>query len=267
MKDLNGLDDLANVKSTPYNVSLVVSAKDAGTTEDILGEINVTVTDIDSVVTLKFVNEVDKVIDDYTTTIKAKVGDTIDLTKHKTLVDQIAVLNKDGYLIDQDNRPDKETSFPVTDTDVLVTYKIYGTLQFHSVPTELDFGKVTYLARPNRVEKPTYDKNLVVRDTRSGNADGFRVTASVTTPLQTKDGKKLQDVLRYVMSGKETILSEAEEPIYQVDKGKSGLHDISQNWDDKQNSDGIKLQLGSSGDIFTGQYTGEITWKIMEGQP
>lgn len=267
VKDLNGLDDLANVKSTPYNVSLVVSAKDAGTTEDILGEINVTVTDIDSVVTLKFVNEVDKVIDDYTTTIKAKVGDTIDLTQHKTLIEQIAVLNKDGYLIDQDNRPDKETSFPVTDTDVVVTYKIYGTLQFHSVPTELDFGKVTYLARPNRVEKPTYDKNLVVRDTRSGNADGFRVTASVTTPLQTKDGKKLQDVLRYVMSGKETILSEAEEPIYQVDKGKSGLHDISQNWDDKQKSDGIKLQLGSSGDIFTGQYTGEITWKIMEGQP
>lgn len=267
VKDLNGLTDLANIKSTPYNVSLVVPAKDAGTTEDILGEINVTVTDIDSVVTLKFVNEVDKVMDDYTTTIKAKVGDVIDLTKNETLIKQIAQLNKDGYLIDQDKRPEKESSFSVTDTEVVVTYKVYGTIQFQSVPTELDFGSVKYIARPNRVEKPTYDNNLVVRDTRSGQATGFRVTASITTPLQTKDGKQLQDVLRYVLSGKETILSEAEEPIYQIDTGKKGLHDISKNWSDKKESDGIKLQLGSSGDIHTGQYTGEITWKIMEGQP
>ena len=267
VKDLNGLADLANIKPTPYKVSLVVPAKDAGRETDILGDINVTVTDIDSVVTLKFVNEVDKVMDDYTTTIKAQVGDVIDLTKNETLAKQIAQLSQDGYLINQSKRPENEASFNVTDTEMTVTYTVLGTVQFKSVPTALDFGTVKYIAMPNRVEKPTYDKELVVRDTRSGQADGFRVTAAVTTPLQTKDGKKLQNVLRYVLSGEEVILSDAAQPIYHVDTGKNGLHDISKDWSDKKESDGIKLQLGSSGDIHTGQYTGEITWKIMEGQP
>ncbi|UUV99462.1 pectate lyase-like adhesive domain-containing protein [Vagococcus luciliae] len=265
VSDLGGLLDLSTIKTTPYTVNLKVSAQDAGMSSDITASIEVSITEIDSVLTIHFVNEANKVLDTYTTTINAKVGDTVDLTKDSGVVKQIDTLESDGYFLV--SRPDKESNFNVTDTAMTINYGVKGTVGFESVPTELDFGTVKYTALINRVEKPEYDKNLVVRDTRADAKNGWSISAAVTTPLQTTDGKQLTDVLRYVSNGKELVLSDASQLIYSDTSGKAGSFDISNSWGDTKQSDGIKLQLSDSGDIYTGSYIGEITWKIMEGQP
>ena len=146
-------------------------------------------------------------------------------------------------------------------------YHVKGTVMIKSVPTVLDFGKLTYTASPNRVEKPMYDKPLVVSDTRADTTNGWSMYAQISSPLQTSDGKTLEDVIHYVSNGDDKILSENTQAIFSYKENKTGTYDISNGWGDKPKSDGIKLEIGSSGDIFTGQYTGEITWKIMEGQP
>ncbi|UUV99460.1 pectate lyase-like adhesive domain-containing protein [Vagococcus luciliae] len=267
VKDLGGLADIEHIKSTPYTISLVVSAKDAGegVSDDITGTMTVKVTDIDAVLTISFINEAGKVLDDYTTTVKALVGDTLDLTKDKNIKTQQELLKSNGYLLG--SGPDQETAFKVTDTEMTLVYHVEGTVMIQSVPTVLDFGTVKYTASPNRVEKPTYDKPLVVSDTRANVTDGWSMYAQMSSPLQTTDGKVLEDVIHYVSNGKDTVLSENSQAIFSDKENKAGIYDISNGWGDKPKSDGIKLELGSSGDIHTGSYTGEITWKIMEGQP
>lgn len=267
VKDLGGLADIEQIKSTPYTISLVVSAKDAGegVSDDITGTMTVKVTDIDAVLTISFINEAGKVLDDYTTTVKALVGDTLDLTKDTHIKTQQELLKSNGYLLGRG--PDQETAFKVTDTEMTLVYYVEGTVMIQSVPTVLDFGTVKYIARPNRVEKPTYDKPLVVSDTRANATDGWIMYAQMSSPLQTTDGKVLEDVIHYVSNGKDTVLSENSQAIFSDKENKAGIYDISNGWGDKPKSDGIKLELGSSGDIHTGSYTGEITWKIMEGQP
>lgn len=267
VKDLGGLADIEQIKSTPYTISLVVSAKDAGegVSDDITGTMTVKVTDIDAVLTISFINEAGKVLDDYTTTVKALVGDTLDLTKDTHIKTQQELLKSNGYLLGRG--PDQETAFKVTDTEMTLVYYVEGTVMIQSVPTVLDFGTVNYIARPNRVEKPTYDKPLVVSDTRANATDGWIMYAQMSSPLQTTDGKVLEDVIHYVSNGKDTVLSENSQAIFSDKENKAGIYDISNGWGDKPKSDGIKLELGSSGDIHTGSYTGEITWKIMEGQP
>lgn len=267
VKDLGGLADIEQIKSTPYTISLVVSAKDAGegVSDDITGTMTVKVTDIDAVLTISFINEAGKVLDDYTTTVKALVGDTLDLTKDTHIKTQQELLKSNGYLLGRG--PDQETAFKVTDTEMTLVYYVEGTVMIQSVPTVLDFGTVKYIARLNRVEKPTYDKPLVVSDTRANVTDGWIMYAQMSSPLQTTDGKVLEDVIHYVSNGKDTVLSENSQAIFSDKENKAGIYDISNGWGDKPKSDGIKLELGSSGDIHTGSYTGEITWKIMEGQP
>lgn len=267
VKDLGGLADIEHIKSTPYTISLVVSAKEAGegVSEDIAGTMLVKVTDIDAVLTVSFINEAGKVLDDYTTTIKALVGDTIDLTQNKIIKEKQELLESHGYLLGAG--PEQESSFKVNNTEMLIVYHVKGTVMIKSVPTVLDFGKLTYTASPNRVEKPMYDKPLVVSDTRADTTNGWSMYAQISSPLQTSDGKTLEDVIHYVSNGDDKVLSENTQAIFSYKENKTGTYDISNGWGDKPKSDGIKLEIGSSGDIYTGQYTGEITWKIMEGQP
>ncbi|WP_270279473.1 pectate lyase-like adhesive domain-containing protein [Vagococcus bubulae] len=267
IKDLGGLDDTENIKTTPYTVSLVVPAKDAGEGiyDDIVKTMNVRVTNIDSVLTVSFVNEANKVLDHYTTTIKALVGDTLDLTKDKTIQEKRDLLAKDGYLLG--SGPKNETAFNVADSEMVIVYHVEGTVMIQSVPTVLDFGTVKYIASPNRVEKPTYDKALIVSDTRANASSGWSMYAQMTAPLQSADGNKLEDVIHYVSKGEDKVLSDQSQPIFHYKENKASVYDISHDWGDKPKSDGIKLELGSSGDVYTGSYTGEITWKIMEGQP
>ena len=140
-------------------------------------------------------------------------------------------------------------------------------LKIESAPSRIDFGTLTYDATTKRIENPTIDSPLVVLDRRSGAISGWTLTATVSTPMKNEDEKELTRALRYVHNGKETILGMDAQIVGQNTTGTPGRYVISDHWGKEKGSDGLKLQLDSSDSVYTGNYIGVITWKLMAGQP
>ncbi|MGL4694505.1 lectin-like domain-containing protein [Enterococcus larvae] len=234
-------------------------------------ETNITVkyvfkqTDISSVLTVEFVNEVNQVLSGYTVIIDAQIGDTINLLQQPNVTAQLANLETAGYEIAE--RPSNETAVAINAATVTVQYKIRGLLSLTSVPSALDFGSLTYNATAKRVENPYFDENLVVTDTRASAEDGWHLTATLSVPMKNQDGKILNNALRYVYNGDETILDSNAVPVYLNTTGAAGVLNISDTWGDSAGTDGVKLQIESSDIVYTGDYVGVITWKVMAGQP
>lgn len=170
-----------------------------------------------------------------------------------------------GYEIAE--RPINETAVKIDNTTVTVQYKLQGVLSLTSVPSVLDFGTLTYNATTKRVDDPHFDNQLVVTDTRADATNGWRMTASLSTPMRNGNGQELVNALRYVNQGKETILNQNAQVVHTNAKGVSGSYVISNEWGTTANTDGIKLQINSSDTVYTGDYVGVITWKVMTGQP
>lgn len=263
--DFGGLNDIATIQPKAYPVTLTVKASDSGLPTDISTTINVTVVDVDAVLNVEFVNEVDQVLSGYTVTLDTQVGDTIDLTKNTEVQGQLENVLSAGYDIAQ--RPENETAVKIDNTTVTVRYKLQGVLSLTSVPHALDFGTLTYDATTKRVEEPVFDEQLVVTDTRAEAANGWRMTASLSSPMQNAKGQELTNALRYVNQGKETILNQDAQVIYTNTQGTMGSYTVSNGWGTAPNTDGIKLQINSSDTVYTGDYVGVITWKVMAGQP
>ncbi|MDA9471870.1 YapH protein [Enterococcus sp. 5H] len=225
-----------------------------------------TVTEIiDSILTVEFVNELDQLLPGYTIMIDGLIGDEIDLTKEETVVKQLEGLLNAGYEISE--RPANETAVVLDTTEVTVRYKLQGVLSLASAPAALDFGSLTYNATTKRVEDPEIDQRLIVTDTRANPANGWTLTASLSSPMRNNEGQELINALRYVYRGQEVILDGNAQTVYLNTDGSSGIFDISNSWGNQTGTDGVKLQIGSSDTVHTGSYVGEITWKVMAGQP
>lgn len=225
-----------------------------------------TVVDADAVLTVEFINELDQVLPGYTLTLDGyQVGDEIDLTQKQVVVEQIANLENAGYEIVE--RPANEAAVKLDQTEVTVQYRIKGVLTLASAPDTLDFGSLTYNAQTQRVEDPEFDEDLVVADTRAGTTNGWTMTASLSSPLVNEDGNELINALRYVSQGQERILSQFDQPIYTNTSGSAGVFNISDMWGTESQTDGLKLQIDGRDNVFSGRYTGVITWKVMAGQP
>ncbi|MBO0422751.1 WxL domain-containing protein [Enterococcus plantarum] len=263
--DFGGLNNVSELQPKAYPVTLTVKAADSGLPTDITTTIQVTVVDVDAVLSVEFLNEANQVLPGYTVKLDTQVGDTIDLTKEESVTTQLTNLTKAGYDIAE--RPADETAVKINNTALTVQYKLQGVLSLTSVPSALDFGSLAYNATTKRVEDPEFDKQLVVTDTRADAANGWRLTATLTTSMKNDSGQELVNALRYVTDGKETILNTNAQVIYTNSKGTAGSFDVSDSWGKTANTDGIKLQINSSDTVYTGDYVGVITWKVMAGQP
>lgn len=261
VSDFDGLNDFSKVKGTPYMVNLVVSSKDSGFSEDTSAKIKVTVTDIDSIITVNFVNEANQIVDKYTTKIQSTIGQKIDLSKETSILDKIKLLESEGFLLDK--RPEEEEQFLVNDTEMTVNYGIKGTVSFKTFPTILDFGNVKYTSSIDRVERPDFDTSLVVNDTRAVSEKGWTVSVSLLTPLQSSSGRKLPNALRYVSNGNEVIINDENQAIYKNHEG--GEVNITDSWGALKGSDGIKLQLESGDNISDVEYSAVLNWEILIG--
>ncbi|WP_430602385.1 hypothetical protein IGJ02_002722 [Enterococcus sp. DIV0724b] len=263
--DFGGLNDITNIQPKSYPVTLTVKSVDSGLPTDISTIINVTVVDVDAVLKVEFVNESNQVLPGYTVTINTQVGDTVNLTQKDEVKLQVENVTAAGYEIAE--RPINETAVKIDNTTVTVQYKLQGVLSLTSVPSVLDFGTLTYNATTKRVDDPHFDNQLVVTDTRADATNGWRMTASLSTPMRNGNGQELVNALRYVNQGKETILNQNAQVVHTNAKGVSGSYVISNEWGTTANTDGIKLQINSSDTVYTGDYVGVITWKVMTGQP
>lgn len=262
--DLGGLSDMSAIQPKAYSVTLAVKAADAGLPADISTTIQVTVVDVDAVLTVEFINEAEQLLSGYTVMINTQVGNSVNLTENQVVKEQLTNLIKAGYEIAQ--RPANETAVKIDNTTLTVQYKLQGVLSLTSVPDALDFGRLTYNATTKRVEDPQFDEQLVVTDTRADATNGWSLTASLSTPMRNSSGQELINALRYMNNGKETILNQNAQTVYTA-KGKAGSYTISDNWGKTANTDGIKLQIDSSDTVYTGDYVGVITWKVMAGSP
>lgn len=220
----------------------------------------------DAVLTVEFVNELDQLLPGYTVTIEDYlIGDGVDLTKNQAVINQLTALESAGYEIAE--RPANETAILLDEAEVTVRYKIQGVLSLASAPNSLDFGTLVYDATTQRVEDPDIDQPLIVTDTRAEAENGWRLTATLSTPMKTDDGKELVNALRYVYQGQETILDTNAQTVYLNTAGSAGSFNVSNSWGNQTGTDGVKLQISSSDIVHTGSYTGVITWKVMAGQP
>lgn len=219
------------------------------------------------VLTVEFVNEINQLLPDYTVILDGKIGDVVDLTNELAVLEQIQALGQAGYEIVE--RPENESSFALTQTEMTARYQVTGLLRLTSAPSVLDFGALTYNARTQRVEKPTFDQEkepLLVADTRASADSGWTMMATLSSPLTNEDDQELINALRYVFEGEETILDTNAQAIHRQTDGQR-LFNVSNTWGDTQGSDGLKLQIGARDIVHTGNYQGTITWTIMAGQP
>lgn len=263
---VNSLSGLTSTSSAgEYQITLSVKKEESGLSEDMATVILITVFSTEGTVTVNFVNEVEQVLPGYTVIIDGMIGDVIDLTKEESLTLQLMNVMSAGYDILE--RPVNESSVSIDSVNVIVKYKIQGVISLSSVPSTLGFGSLTYEAVTKRIEKTTLDKPLIITDTRADASNGFKVTATLSTPMTNARGKKLENAVRYVYKGNEKILDKNAQEIYVNSRGFSGSYTVSDSWGGTLGTDGVKLEINSSDVIYIGDYTGVITWKIIAGQP
>ncbi|WP_195514565.1 WxL domain-containing protein [Enterococcus sp. 1001283B150225_161107_E12] len=227
----------------------------------------VKVIEADVVLTVEFMNEINQLLSDYTVVMDGKIGDVVDLTTEPLVLEQMQALDQAGYEIV--TRPENESSFTLTQTEMIARYQVTGLLRLTSAPSALDFGSLTYNARTQRVEKPTFDQEkepLLVTDTRASADSGWTMMATLSSPLVNEDDQELFNALRYVFEGEETILDTNALIVHRQNDAQR-LFNVSDTWGDTRGSDGLKLQIGARDVVHTGNYQGTITWTLMAGQP
>ncbi|EOT60167.1 hypothetical protein I583_02802 [Enterococcus haemoperoxidus ATCC BAA-382] len=251
-------------KDAPQGVPIKWPATAAGTDLTVTSEGQLTVLKKQPI-TVTFKSDKGTELHEPIVTEMYEVGSKVDLTKLPAVTTAVKSLTDKGYLV---TRPANETALTVAEGGTTAAYTFSGTLSLTSVPKVLNFGTIRYTTKTQRVENPSYVDPLVVRDTRSDKADGWTMTAEVTTPMTNVDNKLLKNALRYVYKGKEQTLSSDAQVVYTATTPTiPESYSVSENWGTTKGSDGVKFQLDSSETVYTGEYTGVITWKIMPGQP
>ncbi|WP_139843842.1 pectate lyase-like adhesive domain-containing protein [Candidatus Enterococcus clewellii] len=281
VSDFGGLNNYSNLQpNTPYTVTLTVPANDTTSlTTPLSTTIQVVVINMNAVLTVHFEDESRMALSGYTLTIgegqdidtPLNVGDVIDLTsaKFQVVQDQLAALELAGYEISQ--RPENEMSLMITETAQTVTYTVTGQLFLKSAPLTVDFGKIIYNAKVQRVDNPTTDGDLVVTDTRANKSAGWTLYAALTTNMKNDaTGSVMNEALWYVDSAGDEIsltLDSGNQAIYRNTSG--GNFDVTSTWGETSAEPGLKLVADPTKTTVSsiGTYSGVVTWTIMAGQP
>ncbi len=242
-------------------VTLILTTAKGVTTEKV---VTIMITDVSTSLTIQFVGEDSNEIHT-PVVLDGNTTDNVDLTNQTIVQGIISDLVSKGYTQLAWDNPFPENKTPYSAGTV--TYKFQGNLALDSVPKTLNFGNLTYDAKDQRVENPTFKEKLVISDTRANPSQGWHLTAELADPMKNDKGQELVNALRYVDKGKESILDSNAQVVYANTEGKDGKFVVSDQWGTTQGTDGIKLQINSSDTVYTGEYIGVITWKIMAGQP
>lgn len=165
---------------------------------------------------------------------------------------------------------DNQTSDTVQSNEVITT--VEGIVYLASAPQAIDFGSIMYDAMVQRVDDGTYDRDLIVKDTRLHKTQWALGVKLIDQMTKTDDEQaQLVDAIQY-MYGEETyILSDKLQVIYQQEESAgnaANIINISDTWGKTSQSNGIKLVVDpSKSKVLEGQYRGEMEWQLIEGIP
>ncbi|MFC4652286.1 beta strand repeat-containing protein [Lactococcus nasutitermitis] len=137
-----------------------------------------------------------------------------------------------------------------------------GYLDFTQAPTNADFGTLNVSAQ-TVVAYPTYDKNLVVTDSRTGSqASPWQLTVAQSSPLVSGNGTSLANYLMFSDGTNSTVLSSAETIVHDETSNQVGTYTINQNWGNSS-KEGVYLDVPVSAQR-AGSYQGQLTWTLSE---
>lgn len=146
-----------------------------------------------------------------------------------------------------------------TATEVIL---VGGEVTLESAPTSLDFGE-NKIARSDLNLKPTYDKALIVMDTRvDGLREEWSLTLKVTQPFVNKKGDfDLTPGLSYTNRSKyKQDLSASDIIVEQTTHERDGALNLSENW---QTDEGFNLNVPSEKQKAD-EFTGELGWTLQK---
>lgn len=165
---------------------------------------------------------------------------------------------------------DNQTSDTVQSNEVITT--VEGIVYLASAPQSIDFGSIVYDAMVQRVDDGTYDRDLIVRDTRLHKTK-WALGVKLINQMTKIDDKQAQlvDALQYKSEENTYILSDKLQMIYQQAENTGSATNsinISDTWGKTTQSNGIKLIVDpSKSEVLEGQYTGEMEWQFIEATP
>ncbi|MDW5522649.1 hypothetical protein R6Z02_02700 [Carnobacterium maltaromaticum] len=133
-----------------------------------------------------------------------------------------------------------------------------GYLEFSSVDTNLDFGKISVSSTEKNYNLYT-DSNIAIEDSRGIDSDNWKLTAKIVTPL-TYENSELKETLYYVDNSNNTFIFNNEESTIieqsAVDKYKITNLDLK-----NDNSSGLYLKM-LPGQGKVGNYSGVVQWSL-----
>lgn len=175
---------------------------------------------------------------------------------------------EDPFILGPSNPENTHKQLSVNSNEVGIPGSgVYGGITFISVPETMNFGTLSYSGETKRIEKPHIKNDLAINDIRENVNNGWHIRAELTQPMKNIKGKELKNSIRYVYRGRETILDKNSQIVFTNVDAVRGSYTISDSWGDTKDSDGVKLHLEASDNIYVGEYTGIITWKLLVGQP
>lgn len=165
---------------------------------------------------------------------------------------------------------DNQASDTVQSNEVITT--VEGIVYLASAPQSIDFGSIVYDAMVQRVDDGTYDRDLIVKDTRLHKTKWGLGVKLIDQMTKTDDEQaQLVDAIQYMYGEDTYILSDKLQMIYQEEESTGNVTNtinISDTWGKTSQSNGIKLVVDpSKSNVLEGQYNGEMEWQFIEAAP
>ena len=217
--------------------------------------IEITVETIPAKVTVRFINEQNQVMDDFTVELPGyEVFDTIDLTQE--LATTINKIESEGYLITQ--RPENESAYVLEKEENMIDYHFTGTVFFESFPKTIDFGSYAFDFKGVNVTAPILSDHLSIKDTRVGK-NKWQLDATLVSPLSNEQGKVINQAIRFNNEGSVSVLS--DQPVLIKNQLEGGNLRVDEDWGTQDN--GLQLKIDSSNlPPALGNYKADICWTI-----
>ena len=193
------------------------------------------------------------------------IGTTIDLKTEQDVMDAIAAIEAQYYVID--SRPDADP-IEIVNGGSTVTYKFKGTLSIYKAPSLIEFGvKTTGSFGKVSATNPTYDEQLVVKDNRATQTS-WTLTASLTQVMTSLDDTSytLEDSLKYKndYSAQPEVLG-LNQSVIITEHENAGVVDynVSQaEWEDKDN--GFVMDVSATQYRLLGDYQAIIKFTVAD---